>query len=288
MDEITRRVAALYRGPGGNFWARIEAERPAGYLEENLALGRRQEAALLRRWIARPPAAPPGSSSLPPPPLPRGRQAQPSPPETSTAEDAGGKERGQPEDRGSDLGGRRVLDAGCGRGLLALQLARGGARVLGVDLLPRFSRGALAAARRAPARAPAAGRSAGSEAESPCEGWLSLLVADFRQLLAPAEQAGGFDVILLRQVLQDYPQGDLEELLDGLAAGGARRLLLTLRQATRWGLFTHRLWPEGLGATVDPVTVLRRLHMATPFRLARQEEVRRRNFRSWVGELVRT
>jgi len=231
MDDAARRVAGLYRtGPGRDFWDRIEDERPHSYPEENLALGRRREAALLLAWL---------------------------------------------EDRPEGLTGQRILDAGCGRGWLALHLASGGARVLGVDLVPRFAPRTLAAARRRE---------------------LSLVMGDFRDLL-PGMESGTprkepepdrFDALVLREVIQDYRTEEQRELLQSLANGGAHRVLLTLRLDSGWSRVVGGMWPDGLGGTVDPVAVLRAVHLATPYRLTRQREVKRRNFRSWAGELTRS
>lgn len=229
MDDPGGRVADLYRGTGGRFWDRIEDERPATYPEENLALGRRREAAKLIEWLADP----------------------------------------------HGLEGLRVLDAGCGRGRLALRLARDGARVIAVDRVPRFAPPVLAAARRRELR---------------------LVVGDLRDLLpprvaaaplAPEPSSEGFDVLLLREVFQDYSIQELRTLFGALAAGGARRLVLTLRMETGWSPLLGKMWPSGLGHTVDPVAVLRSLQLETPYRLTRQSETRRRNFRSWAGELTR-
>jgi len=219
MDDPARWVAALYRGPGGRFWDRIEDERPGTYPEENLALGRRHEAAVLSTWLADP----------------------------------------------DGLEGLSVLDAGCGRGRFALRLASGGARVTGVDLVPRFAPRTLAAGRR---------------------GELSLVVGDFRDLVgSPAKDR--FDALVLREVIQDYGPEGQRALRNALAGGPVRRLLITLRLGTGgWSRLFGGMWPEGLGGTVDPVVALRSLQLATPYRLKRQREIHRRNFRSWLGELT--
>lgn len=218
LRAATHRIADLYRGPGGRFWERIERERPASYLEENLVLGRRQETALLRAWL----------------------------------EDV-------------DVRGSSILDAGCGSGRFALELASWGARVLAVDLRPCFSAAAREAARRRE---------------------LALAVADFRHVL-PAGRRTGFDIVVLREVIQDYEPAEYRELFEPLATGGAERLILTLRQESLWTPMTRHAWPEGMAETVDITTLLRRIHLLTPFRLRRQKELKRRNFRSWVGELAR-
>lgn len=231
MDDAARRLAGLYReGPGRDFWDRIEDERPRSYPEENLALGRRREAALLLAWL---------------------------------------------EDRPEGLAGQRILDAGCGRGGFALTLASRGARVRGVDLVPRFTPEAQAAVRRRE---------------------LSLVVGDFRDLLPGVESGTSreepepdrFDALVLREVIQDYRAEEQRKLLQCLAGGGAHRVLVTLRLDSGWSRFVGGMWPDGLAGTVDPVAVLRAVHLVSPYRLTRQREVKRRNFRSWAGELTRT
>lgn len=162
-----------------------------------------------------------------------------------------------------DLAGRRVLDAGCGRGTLALELARSGARVTGVDLVPRFA----AAARAAVAA-----------------GGLSLVAGDVRQVLG---REARFDLVVLREVVQDYLPEEAEVLAAALGRTGAERLVVTLRQESRWDLMLPGLYPPGQGGRVDFHRLLRTFHLATPFRLHRRQEVRRRNFRSLVVEMRR-
>lgn len=225
MDPPIRRVADLYRGPGGRFWDRIEDERPGTYPEENLALGRRQEAALLAEWLG----------------------------------------TGEPD----GLSGLRVLDAGCGRGRFALHLASKGARVTGVDLVPRFAPKTLATARR---------------------GELSLVVGDFRDLAlyAKEDREPPFDALLLREVIQDYDTQGQRLLRNALIGGPVQRLLITLRLGQGgWSRLFGAMWPEDLGNTVDPVAALRSIQLVTPYRLTRHQEVRRRNFHVWLGELTR-
>src|SRR5262245_34910471 len=76
---------------------------------------------------------------------------------------------------GSDWHGRKVVDLGCGGGLLSVPLARRGAAVLGVDL----AHGALRAAKR----------------EEP-EGWLAVA----GDMADPPIAPGRTDVVLLSDV----------------------------------------------------------------------------------------
>lgn len=158
-----------------------------------------------------------------------------------------------------------LLDVGCGRGRWALELARAGARVVGVDWVPVFSRQARRAVRR---------------------GDLALVAGDVRDLrTAPEEPV--FDLAILREVVQDYELQEAESLFTALARLEVPRLLLTLRQETRWNWVLGNLYPEGLGGTVNFHRLLRTIHLSSPYRLTRRQEVRRRNFASLVVEMTR-
>ena len=83
------------------------------------------------------------------------------------------------------LAGRRVLDVGCGGGLLAEPLARAGARVTGIDM----SAAQLASARR-----------------HMSTGGLDI---DYRRTTAEAlshEEAGAFDVVVCMEMLEHVPR----------------------------------------------------------------------------------
>lgn len=217
MDDVAQHLAALYGSPAArSFQTRIELERPATYLEDNLVLGRRREQALLESWMG-------------------------------------------------DVEGRGILDVGCGRGRWARELAASGARVVGIDLVPVFSREARDAVRR---------------------GELTLVAGDVRDL-RPAPEEPAFDLAVLREVVQDYEPAEAESLFASLARLETPRLLLTLRQETRWSWMLGNLYPEGLGGTVDFHRLLRTLHLSSPYRLTRRQEVRRRNFASLVVEMTR-
>lgn len=216
-DNIAQRLFTAYSGPGRKFRRRIEGERPATLLEENLVRGRQAEARLLLDWMR-------------------------------------------------DLNGLRVLDAGCGLGLFAVDLVRAGADVTAVDLAPDFA----------------------PETE---DAGVRLVEGDVRNDPWPdaAEAPEPFDVILLRDVLQDYEGREMETLLaavSDLAAPDAR-MFLTLRQAVRFGWMLDGVYPPGLGGTVEFTAALRALQLATPFRLVRREEIKRRNYRSMVVEARR-
>jgi SAM-dependent methyltransferase len=157
--------------------------------------------------------------------------------------------------------GRRILDAGCGRGLLARRLALEGARVTAVDLLTHHV-------------LEARGLKNGSGP--------SWVVADFRDLLG---SAGAFDDIVLQEVLEDYGPDETVDVLSRLGRSGATKIHLVVKQAGRWREVLGPLMPEALLATVDPVSLLRSAHLHTPYRLSHQESVRRRSYNARLMEL---
>jgi 2-polyprenyl-6-hydroxyphenyl methylase / 3-demethylubiquinone-9 3-methyltransferase len=114
-----------------------------------------------------------------------------------------------------DLGGRRVLDAGCGGGLVARELAAAGAEVVGVDR----SLGSLGVARRA------AG-SIGSFA--PAQGRLERLPF----------AGGAFDAVVAADVLEHVPDlpAAVAELARVLAPGGS--FVFDTVNRTFWSWFT--------------------------------------------------
>jgi 2-polyprenyl-6-hydroxyphenyl methylase / 3-demethylubiquinone-9 3-methyltransferase len=115
-----------------------------------------------------------------------------------------------------DLHGRLVLDAGCGGGLVARELATAGATVVGLDR----SLGSLGVARRAAARTPGLFR--------PTQGRLERLpFAD-----------GAFDAVVAADVLEHVPDlpAAVAELARVLAPGG--RLVFDTINRTPWAWFT--------------------------------------------------
>jgi 2-polyprenyl-6-hydroxyphenyl methylase/3-demethylubiquinone-9 3-methyltransferase len=127
-----------------------------------------------------------------------------------------------------DLTGRRVLDAGCGGGLVARELAAAGAEVVGVDR----SLGSLGVARRAvdgrrgPGNPKGVPRSIGSF--RPVQGRLERLpFAD-----------GDFDAVVAADVLEHLPDlpAAVAELARVLAPGGG--FVFDTVNRTSWSWFT--------------------------------------------------
>lgn len=158
--------------------------------------------------------------------------------------------------------GRRILDAGCGLGLLARRLARQGARVTAVDLLTHLV-------------LEARGLKNGSGPT-----WA---VADFRDVLG---SEGAFDDIILQEVLEDYGPQETIEVLKLLGRSAAGRIHLIVKQAGPWRGVMETLLPEALLPTVDTTALLRSAHLHTPHRLSHQESIRRRSYNARWMELT--
>ena len=151
---------------------------------------------------------------------------------------------------------QRVLDLGCGSGATAALLARAGGQVTAVDCRPDFA------------------------AWSQRRG-VRFVVGDIRHAITISET---FSAVVLQEVLEDQSPSEQSSLLRALDQAPAERLLLVLRLQTGW----HK-WTPGVEAianlpTVDPVPILRRVHLSTGYRLVRQKEIRRRNYRARAVE----
>ncbi|MFO1394577.1 MAG: magnesium protoporphyrin IX methyltransferase [Steroidobacteraceae bacterium] len=109
----------------------------------------------------------------------------------------------------TDLRGRRVLDAGCGAGQLAIELARRGAHVVAVDLSPTL---VALAGERTPADLP---------------GTIDFRVGD---MLDPA--LGEFDHVVAMDSLVHYHAEDTVRVVSGLAARTGRSMLFTFAPRT--------------------------------------------------------
>jgi hypothetical protein len=101
------------------------------------------------------------------------------------------------------------------------------------------------------------------------------VVADFRDLLGSPES---FDDIVLQEVLEDYGPDETLDTLRVLATSGVPRIHLVFRQPGRWRGVLEPLLPEALVPTLDFVSVLRTVHVHTPYRLSRQESIKRRSY----------
>lgn len=149
---------------------------------------------------------------------------------------------------GPDLRGLEILDAGCGTGLLAVELAMRGAEVTAVDLSPRLV--ALARERAAGLALP---------------GRITFRSGD---MLDPA--LGRFDRVLAMDSLIHYATADMVRALAALAARSRGAVLFTFPPRTPALALLHgigRLFPRGERApAIVPVgePALRRALAAAP------------------------
>lgn len=134
-----------------------------------------------------------------------------------------------------DLNGKRLLDAGCGTGALAVEAARRGARVVAVDVAPTL----IGIARE---RIPA----------DLAPGSIELLAGD---MLDPA--LGEFDHVVAMDSLIHYRLAETLGVLDGLAARTRGSILFTYAPRTGALSLMHavgRLFPRGDRApAIEPV-----------------------------------
>jgi magnesium-protoporphyrin O-methyltransferase len=134
-----------------------------------------------------------------------------------------------------DLTGRRILDAGCGTGALAVEAARRGAEVVGIDVSPRL----VEIARERLPREIGKGR-------------IDLRVGD---MLDPG--LGAFDHVVAMDSLIHYRARDIAEVLAGLAARTSGSIAFTVAPRTPLLTVMHavgRLFPRGDRApAIEPV-----------------------------------
>ncbi|AWN45760.1 magnesium protoporphyrin IX methyltransferase [Methylobacterium terrae] len=175
----------------------------------------------------------------------------------------------------ADLTGRRLLDAGCGTGALAVEAARRGAEVVAVDVSPTLV--GLARERTASLR---------------LKGCLDFQVGDMLD-----EGLGGFDHIVAMDSLIHYRTPDIVRALDRLGRRTDASVLFTVAPRTPLLTIMHmagRLFPRGDRApAIEPVGEgsLRRRIAAEPglaaFTLARSRRINSGFYLSNALELAR-
>ncbi len=136
----------------------------------------------------------------------------------------------------ADLSGRRILDAGCGTGALAVAAAERGAEVVGVDISPKLV---------ALGRERIAGRRG--------TGTVNLVVGDFTD---PA--LGTFDHVIAMDSLIHYPLPEVARVLGGLSARTRGSVLFTYAPSTPLLATMHavgKLFPRGnRSPAIEPVS----------------------------------
>jgi magnesium-protoporphyrin O-methyltransferase len=134
----------------------------------------------------------------------------------------------------SDLHGRRLLDAGCGTGALAIEAARRGARVLAIDLSPTLL------------------RLARSRVPEELEGVIEFRPGD---MLDPVH--GEFDHVVAMDSLIHYRTSDAVSAIAQVARRTHRSLVFTFAPRTPGLALMHavgRLFPRGNRAPdIEPV-----------------------------------
>ncbi len=173
---------------------------------------------------------------------------------------------------GTDLAGRRILDAGCGTGALAVEAARRGAEVVAIDISPTL----VALARERMPRDLGAGR------------------VDFRtgDMLDPA--LGRFDHVVAMDSLIHYAAPDILRVLRLLSGRTGTSLVATFAPRTAALTVMHavgRLLPRGDRApAIEPVaesTLRAGLSGLEGWRTARTARVSRGFYISQALELER-
>ncbi|MBO6895145.1 MAG: magnesium protoporphyrin IX methyltransferase [Roseibium sp.] len=131
-----------------------------------------------------------------------------------------------------DLTGWRILDAGCGSGVLSLELMARGADVVGIDLSSRM----ISYARQREADLRAAG-------SLPRSGSVQFRSGDMLDLTL-----GTFDGVVAMDVLIHYVPEDAKRVLENLAMRTRRSLLFTLAPSShllRAMLMVGKAFPRG-------------------------------------------
>ncbi len=171
----------------------------------------------------------------------------------------------------ADLTGRRILDAGCGTGALAVEAARRGAEVVGIDVSPQLI---SIACERAPAEV---------------RGRVQFLSGDMLDA-----GLGEFDHIVSMDVLIHYSTEQIAAAIAGLAARTRRSIVFTFAPGTpllRTARAVGRLFPANdRSPTIIPVgrsALHKRLATEVPAaRLGRDTRVSRGFYTSQAQEVL--
>lgn len=173
-----------------------------------------------------------------------------------------------------DLGGRRLLDAGCGTGMLSVEAAKRGAAVTAIDISPTL-----------------VGLAGDRLPHDIGQGHIDFRVGD---MLDPA--LGAFDHVVSMDSLIHYRAADIVAALSGLAARTSGSIVFTFAPRTPALSVMHavgKLFPRGDRApAIEPVAedTLRRLVAVDPvlrsWRVGRTERIVSGFYTSQAMELV--
>ncbi len=172
-----------------------------------------------------------------------------------------------------DLSGWRILDAGCGSGAMAVELANRGADVIGIDLSPEIVRFGMENLPRITGG-----------------GTVELISGD---MLDP--MLGQFDAVMAMDSVIHYRQEDAVEALSALAERTTRKIVFTFAPRTPL-LVTMRAvgktFPRKDRAPfivpVSPQLMTERLNTLDEWNVGRTRRVKRPFYISQAMELVRT
>lgn len=175
-----------------------------------------------------------------------------------------------------NLSGRRILDAGCGTGALALEAARRGAEVVAIDLSPTLIE--LAVER---------------VAEHAGSGSIDFRVGDMRSF-----ELGEFDHIVAMDSLIHYDPTDGLQTLEALARSVKRSIIFTFAPRTTLLAMMHaagQLFPRGdRSPAIVPIAekklqkIITRSPALAAWQLGRSLRVNRGFYISQAQELVLT
>ncbi len=175
-----------------------------------------------------------------------------------------------------DLHGLRLLDAGCGPGMLAIEAARRGADVTAIDISPKL----IALGRERTISQPGSGK-------------IDWRVGDMND---PA--LGRFDVVVAMDSLIHYRAADAVRVISALAERTGDRIVFTFAPRTPALALMHAvgtLFPRSDRApAIEPVaparlqTMLRAAEALERWQVGRSERVQRGFYTSQTQELGRT